>query len=94
MIGIALSAIQLGATVWYNRTSLSQYLTWFANSQWGKSPSSSSLEQSNLQLARISAKPIVEIREFEQGKALILSFPGISRETLDEAGVMLSAYWK
>ncbi|WP_240312251.1 toxin VasX [Vibrio cholerae] len=94
LIGIAISAIQLGATVWYNRTNLSQYLTWFANSQWGKSPSSISLEQSNLQLARISAKPSVEIREFEQGKALILGFPGISRETLDEAGVMLSAYWK
>lgn len=94
LIGIALSAIQLGATVWYNRTNLSQYLTWFANSQWGKSPSSISLEQSNLQLARVSAKPSVEIREFEQGKALILGFPGISRETLDEAGVMLSAYWK
>lgn len=94
LIGIAISAIQLGATVWYNRTNLSQYLTWFANCQWGKSPSSISLEQSNLQLARISAKPSVEIREFEQGKALILSFPGISRETLDDAGVMLSAYWK
>ncbi|EGR0480133.1 zinc ABC transporter permease, partial [Vibrio cholerae] len=94
LIGIAISAIQLGATVWYNRTNLSQYLTWFANCQWGKSPSSISLEQSNLHLARISAKPSVEIREFEQGKALILSFPSISRETLDEAGVMLSAYWK
>ncbi|MDD1783215.1 zinc ABC transporter permease [Enterovibrio sp. ZSDZ35] len=94
LVGIAISALQLASTVWYNRTHLSSYLAWFENSQWGKARSSRTLEESNLQLARISTKPAAEIREFGKGKALILSLPGLTRGSLDQAGVELAAYWK
>ncbi|MGF1768634.1 zinc ABC transporter permease [Enterovibrio makurazakiensis] len=92
--GIAISALQLVGTVWYNRTNLSSYLAWFENSQWGKENSTSTLADSHLQLARISAKPSAVIRELGKGKALILSLPGLTLESLDDAGVMLAAYWK
>lgn len=94
LAGIAISALQLAGTVWYNRTNLSNYLAWFESSQWGKEKAARKLEESNLQLARISAKPAADIREFGKGKALMLSLPGLTRESLDEAGVMLAAYWK
>lgn len=94
LVGIAISAIQLFATVWYNRINLSNYLAWFENSQWGKEKAARTLDESNLQLARVSAKPGAEIKEFGQGRALFLTFPGLTSETLDNAGVNLSAYWK
>lgn len=94
LAGIAISALQLAGTVWYNRTQLSNYLAWFESSQWGKEKAARKLEESHLQLARVSSKPAAEIRELGKGKALIVSLPGLTRESLDEAGVMLAAYWK
>lgn len=93
LIGLVVSAAQLGITACYNRYSLSQYMQWIKSSQWGNEPKGMSLSQSNEQLAKISSKPVLSIIPLSRGKALSLSIPGITISELDEAGIEVSIYW-
>jgi hypothetical protein len=93
LIGIALTAIQLGATVIYNRYNLNHYMQWFQHSQWGDKPLFSSLKQSNEQLAKISTKPVVSINALKKGNALSVGMPNVTLEQLDDAEVEIAVYW-
>jgi hypothetical protein len=93
LIGIVLTAIQLGATTIYNRYNLNHYMQWFQHSQWGEKPLFSSLKQSNEQLAKISTKPMLSINALGKGNALSVTIPNVSLEQLDDAGVEIGVYW-
>jgi hypothetical protein len=93
LIGIAITAIQLGTTVIYNRYNLNHYMQWFQHSQWGGKPLFSSLKQSNEQLAKISTKPTLSINALGKGNALSVTIPNVSLEQLDDAGVEIGVYW-
>jgi hypothetical protein len=93
LIGIALSAVQLGVTVIYNRYNLNHYMQWFQHSQWGDSPVFSSLQQSNEALAKISTKPKFSINALEKGNALSVTMPNITLDQLNDAEVSIAVYW-
>lgn len=93
LIGIAISALQLGTTVIYNMNQRTDYQNWFEKSRWGKKPAFDSLQESNYQLAKLTAKPRANLIELTQGRALSVTLPGISLEQLDDAEVKLAAYW-
>ncbi len=93
LIGLIVTGVQLGVTACINRYSLTQYMQWFQNSQWGKEPLEQSLQQSNEQLAKISSKPKISVEQLDKGKALIITIPGISINDMDQAGVEMSLYW-
>ncbi|WCP65917.1 zinc ABC transporter permease [Vibrio tubiashii] len=93
MIGLVVSAIQLGVTAGYNYFSLSDYMQWFRDSLWGDTPRNNSLQVSNEQLARISSKPTMSIQQLPAGNALSLLMPGITVNELDNAGIEIAVYW-
>ncbi len=93
LIGIVLTAVQLGATVIYNRYNLNHYMQWFQHSQWGDEPLFSTLQQSNEQLAKISSKPVVSINALKKGNALSVTMPNVTLEQLDDAEVEIAVYW-
>lgn len=93
LIGLIVSAVQLGGTVIYNRWNLTKYMQWFEHCQWGDEPTFSSLQQSNEQLAKISTKPVAAIMKLKKGNVFTLTMPRFSLEQLTEAGVEISAYW-
>ncbi|MDC5848534.1 zinc ABC transporter permease [Vibrio europaeus] len=93
MIGLLMSAVQLGVTAGYNYFSLSAYMQWFRDSLWGETPKNDSLQVSNEQLAKISSKPIMSIQQLPAGNALSLLMPGITVNELDSAGIEIAVYW-
>ncbi|WP_391087088.1 toxin VasX [Vibrio sp. NH-UV-68] len=93
MIGLVVSAIQLGVTAGYNYFSLSDYMQWFRDSLWGDSPKNNSLKTSNEKLAKISSKPTMSIQQLPAGNALSLIMPGITINELDDAGIEIAVYW-
>lgn len=93
MIGLVISAIQLGVTTGYNYFNLSDYMQWFRDSLWGDSPKNNSLQVSNEQLAKISSKPTMSIKQLPKGNALSLKMPGITINELDDAGIEIAVYW-
>jgi hypothetical protein len=93
LIGIVLTAVQLGATVIYNRNNLSHYMQWFQHSQWGDKPLFGSLKQSNEQLAKISTKPVVSISALKKGNVLSVDMPNVTLDQLDDAEVEIAVYW-
>jgi len=93
LIGLLVSAAQLGVSVWYNRTSLSDYMYWFRHSEWGDEPNNQSLENNSEQLAKLTSKPKAKINKSLRGNALSLVMPAITYNELDAAGVDISVYW-
>lgn len=93
MIGLVISAIQLGVTTGYNYFNLSDYMQWFRDSLWGDTPKNNSLQVSNEQLAKISSKPTMSIKQLPKGNALSLKMPGITINELDDAGIKIAVYW-
>ncbi|KEA64655.1 hypothetical protein ADIMK_1108 [Marinobacterium lacunae] len=93
LIGIAVSAVQLGTTVWINHNHLTPYMQWFKQSRWGQEPMARTLPQSNLALARITARPRVDIEALTKGHVLTFELPAIPFEELDRAEVKIALYW-
>ncbi|TFH93410.1 toxin VasX [Vibrio ouci] len=93
MIGLIVSAVQLGVTAGYNYFSLSDYMQWFKDSSWGDTPKNNSLGISNEKLAKISSKPTMSIKQLPLGNALLLTMPGITINELDDAGIEIAVYW-
>lgn len=93
MIGLVVSAIQLGTTIGYNYFNLSDYMQWFRNSLWGDEPQNYSLKESNEKLAQLTAKPVMSIEKVSLGNVLSLTMPGITINELDDAGIEISVYW-
>ena len=94
LIGLAVTALQLGATVWYNKSQLDSYLRWMKTSSWGIAPDGKDLLASNLALARMVAKPSAELKVTPKGGALLLTFPSTTARELDQADIKLAAYWQ
>ncbi len=94
LLGLAVTALQLGATVWYNASQLDKYLQWMKTSTWGIAPGTRALAESELALARIVLKPSAEFKVTPKGGALILSLPSTTARELDRADIKLAAYWK
>ncbi|NRD73014.1 hypothetical protein HQQ94_07125 [Shewanella sp. VB17] len=94
LLGIAVSALQLAGTVWYNRSQLNDYLRWVKTSSWGIAPSGDSLAQGELALARIVAKPSIEFKVVDKGAVLVVSMPGCTARELNQADIKLAAYWQ
>lgn len=94
LIGLAVTALQLAATVWYNASHLDKYLRWMKASTWGIEPGNRDLADSDLALARIVAKPSAELKVTPKGGALILSLPSTTARELDLADIKVAAYWQ
>ncbi|MCW8334213.1 zinc ABC transporter permease [Vibrio paucivorans] len=93
LIGLMVSAVQLGVTATYNYFSLSDYLRWFRESRWGSEPQHHSLQKSNQQLAQITSKPSVSIKKLASGNALSIIMLGITINELDDANIEIAVYW-
>ncbi len=93
VLGLIASAVEVGITVAFNRSYLPDYLAWFEQTRWGRSPRFTSLAASHLALARISAKPMAELKMVGKEMMLSLTFPALRLDDLTKAGVAMAVYW-
>lgn len=93
LVGIALSVLDWGVTAVVNHYNLNRRHQWLMDSAWGLKPKYISLQDSNLKLAIITQAPKMYIQDLQDGRAVILHFPGILTKDLNAAGVKLGAYW-
>ncbi|MHB9801342.1 toxin VasX [Pseudomonas sp. MT3] len=93
LIGLGLTALQLGGEWLYNRNTLSELDRWLLHCAWGREHAGNSLRNERLRLALITGSPQARLAKLGGKPYAQLVIPSITARELDDSGLSLTAYW-
>ncbi|MCJ8170468.1 toxin VasX [Atopomonas sediminilitoris] len=92
LVGLALTALQLGGEWLYNRNNLSKIDQWLQQGPWGESNAGRPLSEEHQRLAAITNAPSAALQAHGSGQ-LTLQLPGVLTAELDDSNIHIAAYW-
>jgi hypothetical protein len=92
LIGLIFTGLQLTGEAIYNYNNKNKLDKWIQESTWGHKNANYSLKDERVRIAELSG-PRADLKLINNKPMIVLQFPNISFQDLDQAGIGISAYW-